>query len=591
MISPNVHSFPMPMMNAMPAQPPPFYYPPYGYGARPPQGPGFWPVSPAFQYPYAPYGYPPPYQQPQQQQQQQQQQQRLSTMDTRASAASASAALFLSSSSEESPRNGFDLLPNKKHSNERAIIIDEQTKLWKELDAHCKCDSLSEDGLREIIERHGLVPNNYLVSDYRFFFAACNNERVTEGIIQCLLEYFPDAASASNTYGQTSLHIALCNKHVTLNIVQLLIDAAPNSICSLDNDGRMPLHCLCDSENVNEIIAIEILTLLLEKHPKAVGHAAEDNGLLPVHIACALRSPDFCRVLIEMHPGSERLTDVNCVAPLHWACAYNTVATVEHLYTLHPDAINYTTPCGRYPIHVAIAGLRRRGNPTAAVDVVKFLLECDANVKFQKSRGTLTLLHFACRKECNDSNIEAALGIVKVLYDGYPEAIENNEIASNIHRYHQQVQAFINSQSIYSRQAKDHRLMMTPDERGYLPLHTALQDNVRLGSIVLLVKGNASAVQTPDNSGALPLHVACAHHESASVVQYLIGLDTTTLDAVDKGGNTALHLACRGAKYDTIALLLEKYDAVSVSKRNAQKKLPIDLLFESNEVLDRESVE
>ncbi len=37
--------------------------------------------------------------------------------------------------------------------------------------------------------------------------------------------------------------------------------------------------------------------------------------------------------------------------------------------------------------------------------------------------------------------------------------------------------------------------------------------------------------------------------------------------------------------------MLEKYEAVSVSKRNDQKKLPIDLLFESNDVLDRESVE
>ena len=36
---------------------------------------------------------------------------------------------------------------------------------------------------------------------------------------------------------------------------------------------------------------------------------------------------------------------------------------------------------------------------------------------------------------------------------------------------------------------------------------------------------------------------------------------------------------------------MDKYDAVSVSKPNAQKKLPIDLLCESNEVLDRENVE
>eukprot|EP00985_Skeletonema_marinoi_P005310 scaffold2290_cov122-Skeletonema_marinoi.AAC.1 len=59
-------------------------------------------------------------------------------------------------------------------------------------------------------------------------------------------------------------------------------------------------------------------------------------------------------------------------------------------------------------------------------------------------------------------------------------------------------------------------------------------------------------------------------------VQYLVGLGATTLEAVDRKGNTALHLACRGAKYETIALLLDKYDD--------DEKLP----WESNEVLDRE---
>ena len=44
------------------------------------------------------------------------------------------------------------------------------------------------------------------------------------------------------------------------------------------------------------------------------------------------------------------------------------------------------------------------------------------------------------------------------------------------------------------------------------------------------------------------------------------------------------------AKYNTIALLL-KCEAASVSQRNAHGKLPIDLLWESNEVSDRESVE
>ena len=115
---------------------------------------------------------------------------------------------------------------------------------------------------------------------------------------------------------------------------------------------------------------------------------------------------------------------------------------------------------------------------------------------------------------------------------------------------------------------------------------------MRLGSIKLLVKGNPNALQSADNNGALPLHVACQHHDSNDVINFLVGLDPSTLDAVDREGNTALHLACCGAKYGTIVMLLGKYDAVSVSKRNADGELPIDLLWESiYAVGDRESIE
>jgi ankyrin repeat protein len=461
--------------------------------------------------------------------------------------------------------------------------------LTEELMKFCRCESLSDGGLREIIERHGCEPNNNPNIDYKFFRAACHNERVNEGIIRCLLEYFPDSAGAINdNNGYTPLHYASWNKNITLNIVQLLIDAAPTSVRSITNDGDMPLHVLCDNKNVDETAARKILKLLIEKHPEALRHA-NNNGVLPIHFACGARSPEFCRVLIEAYPGSERIANSHDMLPLHCACFLNNVAVVEYLYRLYPDAINHATKNGRYPIHAAIVGMERRDNPAAAVDVVKYLLGC--NVKLQKIEGTNSSLCVACEENHNDSNIEAFIQVIEVIYDAHPDAIEGNDITSNIRDYHHQVQTFINSQLVYSRQARNHRLMMTPDKNGRLPLHTALQNDVRLGSIKLLVKGNPSAVQSPDNSGALPLHIACQHHESASVFQYLVELDTTTLKTVDRDGNTALHYACRGANYDTIALLLEKYEAVSVSERNAQKKLPIDLLFESNEVLDRESVE
>jgi len=225
-----------------------------------------------------------------------------------------------------------------------------------------------------------------------------------------------------------------------------------------------------------------------------------------------------------------------------------------------------------------------------AAEMIEFLLDCDPSVKFQMTNRQ-PLLAWTAEHNIFDSNIEAGMQVIKVLYDANPEAIESKDFVSKIQDYHQQLQTFINEQLVYARQAKDHRLMSAPDDNGRIPLHTALEKNVRLGSIKLLVKGNPVALQSPDNRGALPLHVACEHHDSPSVIVCLISLDTSTLDAVDREGNTALHYACRSAQHGTIALLLDTYDAVSVSKRNAHKKLPIDLLWESNEDFDRESIE
>ena len=97
-----------------------------------------------------------------------------------------------------------------------------------------------------------------------------------------------------------------------------------------------------------------------------------------------------------------------------------------------------------------------------------------------------------------------------------------------------------------------------------------------------------SVIEEPSNSRKVSSGF-CRRHPDIHQVSCP---DPSTLDAVDGEGNTALHLACRGAKHDTIALLLEKYDAVSVSKRNAHGELPIDLLWESiSAVGDRESIE
>ena len=402
--------------------------------------------------------------------------------------------------------------------------------------------------------------------------------------------------------GYTPLRLACGNSHVTLNIVQRLVDTYPDSVCQED-EGWMPLHYLCGNDELDDMVSVEILRLLLEKCPGSVRHV-NNHGHLPIHIACGKgsRSPDFCRELIEAYPASARIAN-GAMLPLHYACRSGTSATVKYFVVNYPEHIHLSSDHFRYPIFHAVRGLKcvrdervqMQEDPTVAVEKAKTLLACDASIVMQECGGKVPLV-YACRRTIDSSfpssSLNAAIKVIQLLYDAHPESlVDHKEILTGIRdrNNNREVSVFLTTQFAYAEQMSDRHFMMTPDENGRLPLHTALLENATLGSIKLLVKGNPNAIQTPDNSGVIPLHVACRHHESTSVIQHLIGFDESTLNAVDSLCNTPLHLACQGGKHETIALLVEEHDAVSVSKANAHKKLPIHLLLESD--VDKSSIE
>ena len=155
LISPSQHSIQsaVPMMNTM--MPPnlpqlQYQYPPYGNTA-PPGGSGYSQASPAFQYPSAPYVYPPPQPQQQLHTQTQQQQQQLNqqypplpptaasffrNVDARASTETATANVVLmsslsQSSSDEAPTEELDLLPTKKSPARAHSQLDTEQNVHK----------------------------------------------------------------------------------------------------------------------------------------------------------------------------------------------------------------------------------------------------------------------------------------------------------------------------------------------------------------------------------------------------------------------------------------------------------------------------
>ena len=124
-------------------------------------------------------------------------------------------------------------------------------------------------------------------------------------------------------------------------------------------------------------------------------------------------------MLIEAYPGSERITEPTGGLPLHFVFYYGTADTVEYLYKLTLGCYqSCNNRYGSYPIHLAIIGLSERNNPTFAQKIVRYLLDCDPNVKLQKhqhQRGSL--LHYACRLGYVDSNIiDAALEMIRVIF-------------------------------------------------------------------------------------------------------------------------------------------------------------------------------
>ena len=106
-------------------------------------------------------------------------------------------------------------------------------------------------------------------------------------------------------------------------------------------------------------------------------------------------------------------------------------------------------------------------------------------------------LHIACRAD------KEHVDTVKVLYDGYPEAIwtcDGNGKApifmarASAKRNRRRISIvvdFLQLQLEYARRTQDSTIMTTLDENGWLPLHCALKNNVTLGSIKLLLRGTS----------------------------------------------------------------------------------------------------
>lgn len=139
-------------------------------------------------------------------------------------------------------------------------------------------------------------------------------------VIQFLVEVYPSALRARGFRKSLPLHEASCGEGRRVEVVQLLIDRYEGAeshhggLNVIDDIGRIPLHYAAfhfcpigtdPMEQRHEALerhagAVETLELLLERYPKGV-HAADEEGFLPLHMACNCIHPctECIRLLLE----------------------------------------------------------------------------------------------------------------------------------------------------------------------------------------------------------------------------------------------------------------------------------------------------
>ena len=126
-------------------------------------------------------------------------------------------------------------------------------------------------------------------------------------------------------WGQILLHHALYDNHASLGSIKLLLEASPDSLFIADNDGIMPLHVACAFKPV------EVVEYLIDYFTTSFGDDKCSNIMLkkdkwgntPLHYACRYGKCDLVQLLLEKHQEhttsiSERNDDDKL--PIHLLC-------------------------------------------------------------------------------------------------------------------------------------------------------------------------------------------------------------------------------------------------------------------------------
>ena len=334
------------------------------------------------------------------------------------------------------------------------------------------------------------------------------------------------------------------------------------------------VYDLCRNDRqLSENELVEQLERILETDPDVLRETDERGNTLLRNAIMYQRSLNFCKLLIDHNPDLVRTTDNDGSLPIHIACWNTNNELIKFLIDQYPESVNIPDANDfypdMYPVHCYIVsdGDHKR------LDVLNFLLKCDEKAVSTPDTGGFLPLHSAIMR------YDASVDMVEAVFNAYPQALfmenDDGEIPLEIVREDSAIIAYLVDQMELENQA---RQIMTPDETGQLPIHRALQSRfASLGTIKLMEAANPNSVSVADNDGMIPLHIASRCVDSR-IVKFLIEKNVGSLNISDSKGNFPLHHACAGGNCDAVNFILSQ-STQGVSIHNKGGKLPFELLL------------
>ena len=384
------------------------------------------------------------------------------------------------------------------------------------LEQLCDSDALSIESLQRIFDE-GIIgkgdvaiksKNSMMIYGSSFFHRACYNKQITEGIIDYLLDFYPEAARIITDYfcsdrldkdrksTSFALHLACLNSHCSSDIVVKLVKLNTEALdienmCVIGTEIQTgdydhtnvegtPLHYyLSRTSNVN----LEVVKLFMKMYPNSTRFADEEAAFAPIHVLCFNPGVndmlDVLRFLIDSDPESVQFPGGYSSVPFLMACQ-NTNATVELLNILleyWPEAIHQTDVSGENAMHLLSSNDEL--DEQASEELFHFILGKKFDLLRETDLDEYLPIHCAARHKSPK--------FCQLLLDAYPESLKIGV-------------------------------------EGSLPFHEACYGGLRVDTVKFLHKLYPECIGMEDEYGYLPIHKAAQNRgeQAAEIIKYIL---------------------------------------------------------------------